>query len=134
MSTPVPSMPRRAVTMSDCSSSSWQRICLERRTQLDGLVDGRVGAVGVGTHFDQVAGAFVLGERRPDGSGDAQVILVHDRGHGSGDGGQYVYRRVVVPLGQRARKDDVPVQNGADGVGHRFRHVVAFDEDGEEAR
>ena len=56
----------------------------------------------VGAHLDQVASPFVFGKRGPDGAGDAQMILVHDRRHGARYGSQHVDCRVMVPFGQGA--------------------------------
>jgi hypothetical protein len=61
------------------------------------------------------------------------MLLVHHGRHGSRDRCEDVDGRIVVALGERAREDDVAVQDRTNGVGDRLGHVVAFDQDCEEA-
>ena len=60
------------------------------------------------------------------------MVLRDDGGLAARDRRQYVDGRIVVLLRELARKNDVPVENGACLVGYRLGHVIAFDKDGVE--
>ena len=76
----------------------------------------------------------VLGEQRAEFRCRGLMVLGDDGGLAARYRRQYVDRGIVVLLRELARKDDVPVENGARLVGYRLGHVIAFDKNGVKRR
>src|ERR1035441_8461181 len=100
--------------------------------QTDAGVELRIGARHVGAELDQILGIVVGGE---GGANFARGLLLRRRGDGVGqtaDGVQDIDGRIVALRAELAGKDEVAVEDGADGIADGLVEIVAFHQDGEE--
>src|SRR5262245_16774387 len=107
-----------------------QSLCFLDRT--DGLVDFWVRALPVGPNRDEILGVVVGGEHAPYLLSRILVLGRYDPVHQPRNRRADVDRWMAA-AGNRARQDDVTVEQAAQRIGDGIVHVVAVDEHREKA-
>src|ERR1035437_8131523 len=99
---------------------------------MDTCVELRIGARDVGAELDQVLGIAVGGERAAN---FARGLLLRGGGDSVGEtayGVKDIDGRVVALGAELAGKEEVAVEDAADGIAHGLVEIVAYHQDGEE--